>query len=57
MTARAPFATGYKTREAAEDAIWHAYGEGAVSEYEDPDTESYKTRDGRTRYRITVRED
>lgn len=48
------YGTGYKTREAALNALEDMYAEGEVCEGERPVIQSYKNKDGATRYGIKI---
>lgn len=57
--ARFPYASGYKSAAAADDALADLYAAGEVCEGESPEIESYQARrkaDGKLvrRWRITV---
>lgn len=52
--ARFYYATGYKTREAAEMALFDLYADGEVSPSEWPLVERYTAKNGKTRYGITL---
>lgn len=51
---RYSYASGFKTRGAAESAIEDAYGEGEISLCEDPIVESYISVSGKRAYRISL---
>jgi len=51
---RHTYAYGYRTRDAAEAALVDCFANGDVSPGDDPRVEPYATRDGATRYRITL---
>lgn len=55
MTApRYTYATGYTSREAADEAITDLLAECEVSPCERPAVDTYRTNDGRRRYKITL---
>lgn len=51
---RYTYAYGYRTADAAEDAIENLCSEGEISTGENPKAESYRTQAGALRWRITL---
>lgn len=51
---RYTYAYGYRTADAAENAIEDLCAAGEISTGENPKASSYRTRDGRTRWCITL---
>jgi uncharacterized membrane protein len=50
---RTTYATGYRTRDRAEEALEDMYAHGEVSECQLPLVESYRNSDDNRRYKIT----
>lgn len=51
---RYTYAYGYRTADAAEDAIESLCSQGEISTAENPKAESYVTESGKRRWRITL---
>lgn len=51
---RTTYAWGYRSRVSAEDAIEHMFAAGEVSQSEAPKAETYRTKDGRRLWRVTL---
>lgn len=54
MTIRYIYASGYKTRAAAQEALYDCYATGEISDGDQPRIVSYTAKNGSWRYGIEV---